>query len=245
MSRGNNAPWAPLSWWIRALYKSAYYYYYYYLCSTWILSINVVDHMPHFSLNRFLSLSITFQEFHFRNTCLWVDYEAELIARRRIVTRLFRLPLRLRVSARLVRRRSVDAPCTEGWHTETSWQKTKTRITTIWFQASSELKCQLHFYDFKWENKSITYINYWLENPKQHFRYSLYPSSSTHHCSFPSWLVSFPKGKPILYIDFVPFSTNSLQLHSPQNVFTEKKVVRYGDIDLERCTLTLAITRYW
>ena len=31
MSRGNNAPWAPLSWWIRALYKSIYYYYYYYL----------------------------------------------------------------------------------------------------------------------------------------------------------------------------------------------------------------------
>ena len=30
MSRGNNAPWAPLSWWIRALYKSIYYYYYYY-----------------------------------------------------------------------------------------------------------------------------------------------------------------------------------------------------------------------
>ena len=29
MSRGNNAPWAPLSWWIRALYKSTYYYYYY------------------------------------------------------------------------------------------------------------------------------------------------------------------------------------------------------------------------
>ena len=28
--RGNNAPWAPLSWWIRALYKSTYYYYYYY-----------------------------------------------------------------------------------------------------------------------------------------------------------------------------------------------------------------------
>ena len=27
-----NAPWAPLSWWIRALYKSTYYYYYYYLC---------------------------------------------------------------------------------------------------------------------------------------------------------------------------------------------------------------------
>ena len=29
MSRGNNAPWAPLtcSWWIRALYKSIYYYY--------------------------------------------------------------------------------------------------------------------------------------------------------------------------------------------------------------------------
>ena len=26
---GNNAPWAPLSWWIRALYKSTYYYYYY------------------------------------------------------------------------------------------------------------------------------------------------------------------------------------------------------------------------
>ena len=23
---GNNAPWAPLSWWIRALYKSTYYY---------------------------------------------------------------------------------------------------------------------------------------------------------------------------------------------------------------------------
>ena len=29
MSRGNNAPWAPLSWWIRALYKSTYYYYYF------------------------------------------------------------------------------------------------------------------------------------------------------------------------------------------------------------------------
>ena len=30
MSRGNNAPWAPLSWWIRGLFKSTYYYYYYY-----------------------------------------------------------------------------------------------------------------------------------------------------------------------------------------------------------------------
>ena len=42
MSRGNNAPWAPLSWWIRALYKSTYYYYYYY----YILigsSLNIVD----------------------------------------------------------------------------------------------------------------------------------------------------------------------------------------------------------
>ena len=29
MSRGNNAPWAQLSWWIRVLYKSTYYYYYY------------------------------------------------------------------------------------------------------------------------------------------------------------------------------------------------------------------------
>ena len=34
MSRGNNAPWAPLSWWIRALYKSIYYYYYYFNVST-------------------------------------------------------------------------------------------------------------------------------------------------------------------------------------------------------------------
>ena len=35
--RGNNAPWAPLSWWIRALYKSIYYYYYC-LLLCWVLT---------------------------------------------------------------------------------------------------------------------------------------------------------------------------------------------------------------
>ena len=32
-------PWAPLSWWIRALYKSTYYYYYY---GAWPLSRNQI-----------------------------------------------------------------------------------------------------------------------------------------------------------------------------------------------------------
>ena len=39
MRRGNNAPWAPLSWWIRALYKSTYYYYYYYYYYYWICCV--------------------------------------------------------------------------------------------------------------------------------------------------------------------------------------------------------------
>ena len=34
MSRGNNASWAPLSWWIRALYKSTYYIITYYIVHT-------------------------------------------------------------------------------------------------------------------------------------------------------------------------------------------------------------------
>ena len=42
MSRGNNAPWAPLSWWIRALYKSIYYYYYY-----TITRYSYIDKMTH------------------------------------------------------------------------------------------------------------------------------------------------------------------------------------------------------
>ena len=37
MSRGNNAPWAPLSWWICALYKSTYYYYYYLLKGSYVI----------------------------------------------------------------------------------------------------------------------------------------------------------------------------------------------------------------
>ena len=42
MSRGNNAPWAPLSWWIRALYKSTYYYYYYYYTEDLLLFPSIV-----------------------------------------------------------------------------------------------------------------------------------------------------------------------------------------------------------
>ena len=43
MSRGNNAPWAPLSWWIRALYKSTYYYYYYYYWLHVLYFLNITE----------------------------------------------------------------------------------------------------------------------------------------------------------------------------------------------------------
>ena len=51
MSRGNNAPWAPLSWWIRALYKSTYYYYYYYYYYLLQTNIREVGNLSLINLN--------------------------------------------------------------------------------------------------------------------------------------------------------------------------------------------------